>query len=131
MSIKGHNIIFRESTPKKEYDKKDIRFFAIHVRSKSDEYDLFTEITSLKNVVWFIEARKIGKWYPEYAESWDEILEEIIWFETYRRAEKRFNSGEYKEGEIYHEVITINNFELWFKDVKSRIDKPNRYRIQN
>ena len=131
MSIKGHKIIFREGTPQRKYDKKDIRFFAIHVRSKSDEYDLFTEITSIKDFIWNIEARKIGEWYPEYAKNWNEILEESTWFDTYRRARKRLESNEYKEGEIYHEIITIDNFEPWFKKVKSLIDKPNKHRIEN
>ncbi|MBA7681743.1 hypothetical protein ES703_90083 [subsurface metagenome] len=131
MGIKGHKIIFSEGTPQRKYDKKDIRFFAIHVRSKSDEYDLFIEVTSVKNFVWDIEARKIGEWYPEYAESWDEFLEESVWYYTYRRAKERLESKEYEEGEIYQEVITIDNFELWFREVKSLIDKPNKYRIQN
>lgn len=131
MGIKGHKIIFSEGTSQRKDWEKDIRFFAIHVRSKSDEYDLFIEITSIKDFVWNIEARKIGEWYPEHAESWDEFLQESVWFDTYRRAKERLESKEYEEGEIYQKVIAIDNFELWFKGVRSMIDKPNKYRIQN
>ncbi|MCK4421691.1 hypothetical protein KAW48_07820 [candidate division WOR-3 bacterium] len=120
--IHGHKTILAKGPPpgKEEHDGE---FFAVHVRSESDDCNSFSEVIHVSDFVWVEAEKNVREWYPEYAENWKEFLEENIWFDTHRRAKERFESDEYEEGEFYLSMkITVDNFEPWLNKVQLLID---------
>ena len=121
-TIRGYKTrISRKSPP--GYEGHEGKFFAVHVRSKSDDCNLFSEVIHITDLLWLEAEKRIKEKYSN-VENWKEFLEESIRFDLFKRAEERIDSKDYKKGKIYPpKKIDLKNFEHWLNEVRSMIDK--------
>jgi hypothetical protein len=89
----------------KEFDK---HICSIYVIPKINENTLFTERTIITHEAKMIGKNIIKKQFPK-VENPDKILIKLIIDSTSKNAKERINSEDFKVGEIYERVISLEN----------------------
>ena len=98
-------------------DMYEIDNFLVDVRSKSDEYTLFTERTIISGLAKIRAKNLIEQRFSRY-ENWEEILKKKLIDETSKNAKDRINSKDFEKGKIYTKEILDVNVEQWLDEIE-------------
>ena len=98
-------------------DMYEIDNFLVDVRSKSDEYTLFTERTIISGLAKIRAKNLIEQRFSKY-ENWEEILKKKLVDETSKNAKARINSKDFEKGKIYTKEILDVNVEQWLDEIE-------------